>query len=102
MSRSYKKTPKQGHTSAVSEEEDKRAAHQALRARFRAGLAAAPLGADLLFNESNIAHSEVFSHAKDGKQWTPVTRKTVQRGCRTRRAPVDGVDAPKARQLLAK
>lgn len=68
MSRSYKKHPVTGFTTAESEKDDKRAAHQALRMHFRTGMANASPDDDVLFDERNRAHSNVYLHAKDGKQ----------------------------------
>lgn len=68
MSRSYKKNPFAAHTTAVSEKDDKRAAHQSLRMHFRTGMANAAVEDDPLFDERNRAHSNVDNHSKDGKQ----------------------------------
>ena len=68
MSRSYKKNPVTGITTAESEKDDKRSAHATLRMHFRTSMASAIPEDDPLFDERNRAHSEIFLHSKDGKQ----------------------------------
>ena len=65
MSRSIKRTPVVGNASAESEKKDKARAHQALRAHFRATPRLE--NEDVLFDERNKAHSNVWAMAKDGK-----------------------------------
>jgi hypothetical protein len=74
MSRSYKKRPYSGITTAESEKSDKQDAHRVLRAHFRCALSAALAAGeeDFLFDERNRAHSNYYGFAKDGKQWLDV------------------------------
>lgn len=69
MSRSYKKRPYSGITTAESEKSDKQAAHRVLRAHFRCALSTALRSGedDFVFDERNRAHSNYYGFAKDGK-----------------------------------
>jgi hypothetical protein len=97
MSRSYKKNPVTGHTTAESEKDDKRAAHQALRMHFRTGMAHATPDEDVLFDERNRAHSNVNTHAKDGKQRLELRLSHIGRAVRLLAEPrTDLRDAHKA------
>jgi hypothetical protein len=75
MSRSIKNTPIIGHTTAETEKHDKRLANRCLRRRSREVLRTFAVGSPSRLVES-VADlpllrevSNVYSFAKDGKQW---------------------------------
>ncbi len=72
MSRSYRKTPIFGHSTARSEKLDKRQAHQAERAHVRGALNGARPLEDVDMANRPEAYSDVWSFAKDGKSFSPV------------------------------
>lgn len=67
MSRSFRKAPVYPHTNSHSEHADKQMASQAKRAHFRTTLTSARSIDELVFDEANKAHSNVYDFAKDGK-----------------------------------
>jgi hypothetical protein len=75
MSRSFKRTPIIGHTTAESEKQDKRLANRSLRRQTREALRASGAGKPRNAVEG-VAElplkrevSNVYSFGKDGKQW---------------------------------
>jgi hypothetical protein len=88
MSRSIRKTPIFGNAKAASEKSDKQAAHQTQRAHFRTAVQSASNVEDLVFDESNKAHSNIYSHAKDGRHHvTGLNVKQVGRALQVHSAP---------------
>ncbi len=71
MSRSFRKTPIFGHTTAESEKEDKRMANRATR---RAVKIALKIGKDVLPDLREKGN--VYNFAKDGKSYWISTEKT--------------------------
>lgn len=66
MSRSRRKTPKRGITSAETEKDDKRRANRKARRRVKGALAVQP-GAEVLPLPREV--SDVWNFAKDGEQY---------------------------------
>jgi hypothetical protein len=75
MSRSIKRTPICGHTTAETEKHDKRLANRCLRRKSREALRASGVGKPKRAVESVSELpllrevSNVYSFGKDGKQW---------------------------------
>jgi hypothetical protein len=67
MSNSYKKEPFVGNTTASTEKPNKKQASGAKRANFRTSSPSGLMDDGFQFNEKNIAHSNLNTHAKDGK-----------------------------------
>lgn len=76
MSRSRRKTPIFGHTSARSEADDKRLWHKRLRSRERDQLATVRANDDLVHIHRH-AVSSTWNMAKDGKAWFAPRRQQV-------------------------
>lgn len=74
MSRSIRKTPVFGHTSARSEADDKRLWHKRWRAAERDRLATVDPDADHVTTHRN-AVSSTWDMAKDGKAWFDPSRQ---------------------------
>lgn len=72
MSRSLRKTPIFGHTTACSEKQDKRLAHQAERAQVRTRLRSSTDLEAVEVCSKPQAYSNVWDFAKDGKSYSPV------------------------------
>lgn len=87
MSRSYRKTPIFANAKAASEKKDKQAAHRARRARFRTALFSTANLDEFAFNEANIAHSNAWNMAKDGRRYRPVKTHRQGRSLRVLSAP---------------
>lgn len=102
MARSYKKTPVFGITTAVSEKKDKQLAHKACRAHFRTSILSAASIEDFMFEERNEAHSNVWGHAKDGKQRVDLRVVREGRTSRVLRSPAWLKDVRETHKLLAK
>lgn len=68
MSRSHRKTPIFGHTSARSEADDKRLWHKRWRARERDQLSSVGANSDLMPVHRHTV-SSTWDMAKDGKSW---------------------------------
>lgn len=100
MSRSYKKNLVSSHTTAESEKDDKRLAHRALRVHFRTSISSAGPDEGPLFDERNRAHSEIFSHAKDGKERAKLRLTHVGRAVRVLANP--RADLREVHKLVAK
>lgn len=79
MSRSYRKTPIFGHTTAHSEADDKRLWHKRWRARQRNQLATAGPESEVLPIHRH-AVSSTWVMAKDGKSWFAPRRQRVVAG----------------------
>lgn len=75
MSRSRKKTPIHGITTAVSENEDKRIWHKRMRARERDRLITDPEGEPTVENEVCTP----WDMAKDGKCYWPEYKKGMRK-----------------------
>lgn len=91
MSRSRRKTPVFGHTTAVSEADDKRLWHKRWRARERERGELASLGLDMehLTTQRN-AVSSPWDMAKDGKSWfSPKRQKAIAGLVAARRAKTE-------------
>ena len=102
MSRSLRKTPIFGHTTARSEADDKRLWHKRWRASERERLATVGVDADHVTVHRN-AVSSTWDMAKDGKAWfDPSRQREISERIATRRAKLlPERKAPQAR-LLAK
>lgn len=79
MSRSRRKTPVTGHTTARSEKKDKRMASGKLRVAYRATLALAR-GGDVFAPDWRCVGHGGWDFAKDGKQWVDVARYARELG----------------------
>ena len=102
MSRSYRKTPIRGKASTESEKKDKQLAHRTLRARFRTQLAGVADLEGFAFNEANIAHSDRWGWAKDGRGWIPLQTRRIGRALRTLSRPDWVKSLREAHKQLAK
>lgn len=102
MSRSFRKTPILGHTTARSEADDKRAWHQRWRARVRAQLAALKPGDDAPPVHRNEV-SSTWDMSKDGKQWLgPRDQEKVAERIAIRRGQTKPEQRSLRSRLLAK
>lgn len=75
MSRSWRRTPIFGITTAESEHDDKRRANRAFRAAERK---AAASGEEMPLDLREV--SDVWAHAKDGKKWYPQAKNWKRDG----------------------
>lgn len=104
MSRSYKKRPFSGITTATSEKRDKQDAHRVQRMNFRCALGTARMADedDVLFDERNRAHSNCYSFSKDGKFWLDVRVARSGRTMRVLTYPWYAKTVRDVHQILAK
>jgi hypothetical protein len=98
MSRSYRKTPIFGHTTARSEAGDKRLWHKRWRARQRDQLTAVGPESEVLPIDRH-AVSSAWDMAKDGKSWfDPRRQQVVAERVAARRSKLE----PERKALLAR
>jgi hypothetical protein len=100
MSRSIKKTPVFGITSAKSEKQDKQRAHGAERAHARTALESASDLDGLMLTTRKEAHSNVYDFAKDGKYYRTVRVAHEGRALKVLSAPTKSIR--KVHKLLGK
>lgn len=102
MSRSYRKTPIFGITSARSEADDKRLWHKRWRSRQRDQLASVEPESEILPIHRN-AVSNVWSMAKDGKSWFSLRhQQEVAEDTAARRSKLQSERSALQTRLLAK
>lgn len=102
MSRSHRKVPIFGHTSARSEAEDKRRWHKRWRARERDQLASLGRDADPM-PVHRQAVSSTWNMAKDGKHWfDPSHQREVAGRIAARRSRLEQERKALQARLLAK
>lgn len=103
MSRSFRRTPVHGHTLSESEHADKKMASQAKRSHFRTALTSVRSIDELVFDNRNKAHSNVYDFAKDGKQYDSELRVRIEgRALRTLSKPRYLKNDREVHQALAK
>lgn len=101
MTRSYKREPVLSNATARSEKEDKKVAHSRVRARFRACISSAK-DDEVMFDERNIAHSDVWCRAKDGKRRIGLHLARCGRATQVLKSPAWVTDLRRACKLVGK
>ena len=87
MSRSYRKTPFFGHTTAVSEKADKTYAHHVERVQARVQLAKSGAADNVQVSSNKHAFSNSYTFAKDGKSYSKLRVRREGRALQVLHAP---------------
>ena len=102
MSRSNRKSPIFGMTTATSEKSDKQMAHRAERVHSRQAISNITEIDALMITTRAHAHSNRYSFAKDGKHYAPLSVTYEGRSMQVRRAPSWMKSVKEVHKALAK